>query len=99
MADKIRAALADVDLRHADSPTGRVTVSMGLYVGRPALAEHDDPLAWVEAADRLLYEAKAPGATASSRANTLPRRERARASPRPRQAYTGNGGITGARPG
>ena len=61
VADKIRAALADVDLRHADSPTGRVTVSMGLYVGLPALAEHDDALAWVEAADRLLYEAKRAG--------------------------------------
>ena len=61
VADKIRAALAAVDLRHAASPTGRVTVSMGLYVGQPAQAEHDDPLAWVEAADRLLYEAKEAG--------------------------------------
>jgi len=60
-ADTIRAAVADLDLRHADNPTGRVTLSMGLYVGHPALAERDDPLAWVDVADRLLYEAKDAG--------------------------------------
>jgi diguanylate cyclase (GGDEF)-like protein len=61
VADTIRAAVAALDLRHADNATGRVTLSMGLYVGHPALAERDDPLAWVDVADRLLYEAKDAG--------------------------------------
>jgi PleD family two-component response regulator len=30
-------------------------------VGHPALAERNDPLAWVDVADRLLYEAKDAG--------------------------------------
>jgi len=61
VADTIRAAVAALDLRHADNPAGRVTLSMGLYVGHPALAERNDPLAWVDVADRLLYEAKDAG--------------------------------------
>ena len=61
VADTIRAAVAAQDLRHVDTPAGRVTLSMGLYVGHPALAERNDPLAWVDVADRLLYEAKDAG--------------------------------------
>jgi diguanylate cyclase (GGDEF)-like protein len=61
VADAIRAAVADLDLPHVDNPAGRVTLSMGLYVGHPALAERNDPLAWVDVADRLLYEAKDAG--------------------------------------
>ena len=61
VADRIRAAVAGLDLRHQDNPAGRVTLSMGLYVGHPALADRNDPLAWVDVADRLLYEAKGAG--------------------------------------
>jgi diguanylate cyclase (GGDEF)-like protein len=61
VADTIRAAVAALDLPHPDNPAGRVTLSMGLYVGHPALAERNDPLAWVDVADRLLYEAKDAG--------------------------------------
>jgi diguanylate cyclase (GGDEF)-like protein len=61
VADTIRAAVAGLDLQHADNPAGRVTLSMGVYVGHPALAERNDPLAWVDVADRLLYEAKDAG--------------------------------------
>jgi diguanylate cyclase (GGDEF)-like protein len=61
VADRIRAAVAGLDLRHQDNPSGRVTLSMGLYVGHPALADRNDPLAWVDVADRLLYEAKGAG--------------------------------------
>ena len=61
VADAIRAAVAALDLPHADNLAGRVTLSMGLYVGHPALAERNDPLAWVDVADRLLYEAKDAG--------------------------------------
>jgi PleD family two-component response regulator len=61
VADRIRAAVAGLDLRHQDNAAGRVTLSMGLYVGHPALADRNDPLAWVDVADRLLYEAKGAG--------------------------------------
>ena len=61
VADTIRAAVAALNLDHADNPAGRVTISMGVYVGHPALAERNDPLAWVDVADRLLYEAKDAG--------------------------------------
>ena len=61
VADTIRAAVAALDLRHPDNPAGRVTVSMGIYVGHPALAERNDPLAWVEVAEQLLCEAKEGG--------------------------------------
>ena len=61
VASTIGAAIAALDLRHADNPTGRVTVSMGVYVGHPALAGRNDPLAWVEVAEGLLCEAKAGG--------------------------------------
>jgi diguanylate cyclase (GGDEF)-like protein len=61
VADTIRTAIAALDLRHPDNPCGRVTVSMGVYVGHPALAERNDPLAWVEVAGQLLCEAKGGG--------------------------------------
>jgi diguanylate cyclase (GGDEF)-like protein len=61
VAHAICAAIAALDLRHPDNPAGRVTVSMGVYVGHPALAERDDPLAWVEVAGQLLCEAQAAG--------------------------------------
>jgi diguanylate cyclase (GGDEF)-like protein len=61
VADTIRAAVAALELPHPDNPSGRVTLSMGVYVGHPALAERNDPLAWIDVADRLLYEAKDGG--------------------------------------
>jgi len=58
VAETIRAAVAALRLEHADSPAGRVSVSLGVAAG-PATTEPD--CAWIEAADRLLYEAKAGG--------------------------------------
>jgi diguanylate cyclase (GGDEF)-like protein len=58
VAEGIRAAVAALKLEHADSPFGQVSLSLGVAAGRPA-AEPDG--AWVEAADRLLYEAKEGG--------------------------------------
>ncbi|MGJ7914776.1 diguanylate cyclase [Massilia sp. LXY-6] len=58
VADAIRAAVAGLALDHADSPTGKVSLSLGVAAGLAA-AEADG--AWVEAADRLLYQAKADG--------------------------------------
>jgi diguanylate cyclase (GGDEF)-like protein len=58
VAEGIRAAVAALAIEHADSPDGRVSLSLGLVAG-PAGPEPD--CAWIEAADRLLYEAKAEG--------------------------------------
>jgi diguanylate cyclase (GGDEF)-like protein len=58
VAETIRAAVAGLQLEHADSPIGRVSLSLGLVTG---LAATEPDSAWVEAADRLLYEAKADG--------------------------------------
>jgi diguanylate cyclase (GGDEF)-like protein len=58
VAEAIRTAVAALALEHADSPTGKVSVSLGV-VAAPTGTEPDG--AWVEAADRLLYEAKAGG--------------------------------------
>ena len=61
VAEKIHAAVANLRLAHADSPTGCITISMGVYSGHAFPGRDQDPLAWIEAADRLLYEAKAAG--------------------------------------
>jgi len=60
VAEKIRAAVAGLRLAHADNPPGHVTVSLGVYSGWPG-RDGADPMAWVEAADALLYEAKTRG--------------------------------------
>ena len=61
VAEKIRATVATLRLAHADNPPGHITVSLGVYSGRPAHDKGGDAMAWVEAADGLLYEAKANG--------------------------------------
>jgi diguanylate cyclase (GGDEF)-like protein len=58
VAEAIRAAVADLKLEHADSPYGQVSLSLGVAAGRPGAGPNG---AWVEAADRLLYEAKEGG--------------------------------------
>jgi diguanylate cyclase (GGDEF)-like protein len=58
VAEAIRAAVAALAIEHADGPAGHVSLSLGVVAG-PAGAEPDS--AWVEAADRQLYEAKAGG--------------------------------------
>jgi diguanylate cyclase (GGDEF)-like protein len=58
VAEAIRSAVAALALEHADSPTGKVSISLGVVAGA-AGTEPDG--AWVEAADRLLYDAKASG--------------------------------------
>ncbi len=58
VAETIRAAVADLKLEHADSPYGQVSLSLGVVAG---LAGAGPDGAWVEAADRLLYEAKEGG--------------------------------------
>jgi len=58
VAEAIRTAVADLQLEHADGPAGQVSLSLGVATG---LAGTEPDSAWVGAADRLLYEAKAGG--------------------------------------
>jgi diguanylate cyclase (GGDEF)-like protein/PAS domain S-box-containing protein len=59
VAEVIRRGLADMAIPHAGSPTGRMTVSIGVAVTPdPAVTEARE---FVEAADRALYEAKRSG--------------------------------------
>ena len=63
VADNIRAAVAALGIAHADGLHGRVTLSIGVVVAYPAHSSSAGApaLAWVEAADALLYQAKAQG--------------------------------------
>jgi diguanylate cyclase (GGDEF)-like protein len=60
IAESICARIAVLGIPHADSPFGRVTISLGVYTGHAT----PDPTAgaqWIKAADVLLYAAKAAG--------------------------------------
>ncbi|MDN4053065.1 diguanylate cyclase [Massilia sp. YIM B02763] len=61
VAEKIRAAVEALAIPHADSPTGFVTLSLGVYTGHAAIDGSDVPSDWVAAADGMLYQAKAGG--------------------------------------
>jgi diguanylate cyclase (GGDEF)-like protein len=61
VAEKIRLGVAALDIEHADSAYGHVSASLGVYSGRPIDAARNDPMAWIEAADLQLYEAKSAG--------------------------------------
>jgi diguanylate cyclase (GGDEF)-like protein len=58
VAEKVRAAVAELGLEHAGGPAGKVSLSLGVVSG---LAATEPDSAWVEAADAMLYEAKAGG--------------------------------------
>jgi len=61
VAEMIREAVAGLQIDHADSPQGRVTLSLGVAAGHPATEPDQLASAWVEAADAALYDAKAAG--------------------------------------
>jgi diguanylate cyclase (GGDEF)-like protein len=61
VAEVIRDAVAELQIEHADSPQGRVTLSLGVVAGYPAQEANQVACAWVEAADTALYDAKAAG--------------------------------------
>jgi len=61
VAELIREAVAELQIEHADSPQGRVTLSLGVAAGYPAQEPDKPASAWVEAADDALYDAKAAG--------------------------------------
>jgi diguanylate cyclase (GGDEF)-like protein len=58
VAETIRAAVGGLALEHADSPTGKLGLSLGVVAG---MAGVEADSAWIEAADCLLYEAKSGG--------------------------------------
>jgi len=59
VAERVRAAVTELDISHLGSPFGRVTVSMGVAVARPVVGDTEDSL--VRRADEALYEAKRAG--------------------------------------
>jgi len=61
VAEKIRLGVIALDIEHADSAYRHVSASLGVYSGRPIEAARNDPMAWIEAADLQLYEAKSAG--------------------------------------
>jgi diguanylate cyclase (GGDEF)-like protein len=61
VAELIRCATAELHIAHLDSPLGRVSVSLGVAAGYPCQEAEKPASGWVEAADVLLYQAKAAG--------------------------------------
>ena len=59
LADQLRATVQALRIPHQDSPSGRVTASVGAIACIPN--EEEPVLAMVERADRALYEAKEKG--------------------------------------
>jgi diguanylate cyclase (GGDEF)-like protein len=72
VAEKIRLAVQALNIDHADNPCGPVSISLGVHTCHPAAEADTAPLACIEAADQLLYQAKINGrnciATYSGRA-------------------------------
>lgn len=61
VAEKIRLAVQTLGIDHRDNPSGSVTVSLGVHTCHPAAETDAAPIACIEAADRLLYQAKIAG--------------------------------------
>ena len=61
MAENIRLAVQALRLAHEGSSYGHVTVSLGVHTCDQADGTCAAPLAAIEAADRLLYQAKMDG--------------------------------------
>jgi diguanylate cyclase (GGDEF)-like protein len=59
VAESIRSAVEGLDIPHVGSPSGRLTVSIGVAVVRPLLGEAESLV--VKAADEALYDAKHTG--------------------------------------
>lgn len=61
VAERLRLAILDLNIAHADNPHGIATISAGVSTFHGAPGEDDDPDAFVRQADALLYRAKAQG--------------------------------------
>ncbi|MCC2971784.1 GGDEF domain-containing protein [Massilia sp. IC2-476] len=61
VAERLRLAVMDLGIPHADNPLGIATISAGACTFHGTPGENDDPEAFVMRADALLYRAKAQG--------------------------------------
>lgn len=61
MAERIRAAVADLNIPHPGSAAGHLTVSVGVATTHPTVDEASEHASLVARADRALYAAKAAG--------------------------------------
>ena len=61
VAELVRETMAAMDIAHADSPTGSISLSLGVAAGYPSEVPGTAAQAWVVAADQMLYEAKTAG--------------------------------------
>ncbi len=56
LADEVRRAVEDLAVKHAESPIGHVSISIGVEARVPA--KFETPAHLIEAADGALYDAK-----------------------------------------
>ncbi|MFC0250605.1 sensor domain-containing diguanylate cyclase [Massilia consociata] len=61
VAERLRLAIMDLGVAHADNPPGVATISAGVCTLHATPAATGDPEAFVRQADALLYRAKATG--------------------------------------
>ncbi len=61
VAERLRLAIMDLGILHADNPSGVATISAGACTFHPSPAEELDAEAFLMQADALLYRAKANG--------------------------------------
>lgn len=61
VAEAIRTAVAALQIPHAASATGTVTISLGAATIHPAPADSGDASALIRQADALLYQSKSGG--------------------------------------
>lgn len=59
VAEKIRNAIRELNIPHSESPSGRVTMSIGIAAAAPGFDNPPDDL--INAADKALYRAKHDG--------------------------------------
>ena len=59
IAERLRYTVSDLDIPHKDSPTGQVTISIGVAVAHPRRGIGSELL--LRQADKALYEAKSDG--------------------------------------
>ncbi len=59
IAERMRASIESLDIAHAASEAGRLTVSVGIASGVPG--SDQGPAVWIQRADEAMYRAKSEG--------------------------------------